>query len=98
MAITSPSDRTSTDAVPSTEDDLLRILLGLDEGFWSDLQISWTLGGDDLNARRQVRGLLSAIGRSGVLERIFVRHRGDEPFACTRIEHAAIAEALGEDQ
>jgi len=93
MAITSPSD-----AALSTEDDLLRILLGLDECWWSDLQLSWELGGDDLNARRAVRGLLSAIGRTGALERIFVKHRGGEPFACTRIDRDAILEALGEDQ
>jgi len=102
MVITNPDrraiDRTSTDAVPSTEDELLRILLTLDQGWASDLQLSWEIGSDSLDARRQVRRLLSGIGRSGVLERIFVRHNGGEPLAITRVDHPAIRETLGEDR
>jgi hypothetical protein len=97
MALNSLSDR-AIDATPRSEDEILRILLTLDEGWWSDLQISWEIGGQDLDARRAVRGVLSAVGQTGVQERIFVRHRGGEPFAVTRVDHAAIREALDENQ
>jgi hypothetical protein len=84
-------------AAPQTEHELLLALLDIPEGWVTDLNLSWEICGDSLEARRTCRRLVSAVGRTGIQERIFVRNQG-EPWAVTRIDHPAIAEALSEDQ
>jgi hypothetical protein len=86
-----------SDAPARMDRHVLEALLELDEGWASDLQLSWEIAGPDLASRRQVRHALTVIGRSGALERIVARHR-EEPVPLTRVDHQAIREELEQDQ
>jgi hypothetical protein len=71
----------------------LQRFLEVPEGWVSDLDISWRLGGEDVVARREVRRIVGKLTRSGALQRIFISHH-QEPLGCVLIDHDAIRSVI----
>lgn len=84
----------STDRSTLEPDEILARLLAEEPGWHSDISLSWKIGGNSAEARRDVRRELSNLARRGTLERLWVRHK-DNPMPITYVDHGQIRSVLG---
>lgn len=80
-------------AMRVTEKELLLQILELEPGWWSELTVSWELGGNDPDERRAIRQAINSLVKARVLRRASVKHR-DNVLACVYIDHLAIRDRL----
>ena len=84
----------------SLDDDaraIVQSLADLEAGWVTSMQASWEIGGDDLDMRRQVRRVLSLLGRARILEQRWVRHR-DTQLEIVHLIRERLLDALDDER
>jgi hypothetical protein len=77
--------------------EILRALADLEPGHVASVQASWEVAGEDRDARRRVRMVITSLCRDGTIGRIFARYR-DEPLEIIRLDRDALLAKLDEEQ
>jgi len=74
--------------------EIAREISELETGWASALQVAFDVGGtDDPEYRRQVRATISALVRTGAIERLFARHR-EIPLEIIYLDQAKLEAAV----